>query len=438
MEIPAQRRLTITRASAAILVIVGALSLAQRLHAVSHRYDEFDFTVFYGWWTDYSSGGDPWMDLRGPMRGCNYTPAFVEIFSPLARLDQKTAFWIWQAGQLLCLVTAMLLLARGNASPLGAAPTIIVLSLVLLSRPFTGALVWSQVAPMLLALLSAAWFCARRERPAAAGLWLALAVLLKLFPAGAAGYFLFGRRWRALGWTIGFFAAGVLLTNPARWIELVMRGLPISYHIKGGGAGLTVLPFVRKSVAHFAGTRIAAEPLFAVWGFTALIDLALLAIAAAATITSRGRADLDGLLFGLWIALALLMSPLAWEVDTLLLLPAYLFGLLAAWQGFQPREGARHVALLAGSAILVICIMTSLIKALPHPGFPVLLAAYLGAALIFRARMRSDSPRGEARPLAPGACVTERGIHYVLALGLSGYLASMRTIADKMRAAEPP
>jgi hypothetical protein len=392
----AQRRLLITRAGAAILAIVAVVSLAQHLHAISHRYDQFDFSVFYGWWTDYSSGGDPWTDLRGPMRGCNYTPAFVAIFSPLARLDPQTAFWIWQIAQLLSLLTAVLLLARGSASPLGAAPTIIVLSLAILSRPFSAALAWSQMAPMLLALLSAAWFCARRERPAAAGLCLALAALLKLFPAGAAGYFLFGRRWRALGWTIFFFVAGVLLTNPVRWIELVTHGLPIAYRITGH-AGLTVLSFVRKSVAHFGGTTNAGEPLFAVWGLTALIDLALLAIAVAATLTSRGRDDLDGLLFGLWVGLALLMSPLAWSQDTLLLIPAYLFGTIAAWQGLQSREPAGNIALIVGSAMFAACIAAGLIKAVPHPGFPLVLAAYFGAALILFARMRSE-PLG---PLAP-------------------------------------
>ena len=286
-------RLPIIRVGAAILVIVAALSFAQRIRAVTHRYDDVDFAIFYGWWTDYSSGGDPWVvqsnkiDLRPGLSRphyCNYTPFFVEIFSPVARLEQKTAFWIWEAAQMLCLVAAVLMLARANAPPLGSAPTIIVLSLVMLSRQFAGALVAAQVTPMLLALLSASWLCARRERPAAAGLCLALAALFKLYPAGAAGYFLFGRRWRALGWTIGFFAAGVMLTNPFRWIELATLELPVSYHIVAH-AELTVLAFVRKCVAHFAGTTIAEAPLFAVLGFAALIDLALLAIAAAATIT---------------------------------------------------------------------------------------------------------------------------------------------------------
>ncbi len=402
-------RFPIIRVGAAILAIVAALSFAQRIRAVTHRYDDVDFVIFYGWWTDYSSGGDPWLvqskkiDLRPGLSRphyCNYTPFFVEVFSPLARLDQKTAFWIWEAAQMLCLVGAVLMLARANAPPLGAAPTIIVLSLVMLSRQFAGALVAAQVTPMLLALLSASWLCARRERPAAAGLCLALAALLKLYPAGAAGYFLFGRRWRALGWTIGFFAAGVLLTNPFRWSELATLELPVSYHIVGH-AELTVLRFCAKNRCalrwHDDHRGAARSQSVAI---TALIDLALLAIAAAATITSRERADLDGLIFGLWVALALLMSPLAWIPETLLLLPAYLFGMLAAWDGFRPREAARQIALIAGAAMLAACIATALIKAVPHPGFPVLLAAYLSAALIFRARMQSDSPRDETGRLA--------------------------------------
>jgi len=377
-------------------MVVAVLLLAQRLHTISHRYDQFDFVVFHGWWTDYSSGGDPWTDQRGPMRGCNYTPAFIEIFSPLARIDQQTAFWIWQAAQILCMVVAVLLLARGSASPLGPAPTIIVLSLVMMSSPFGAAVVWSQIAPMLLALMSAAWFCARRQRPAAAGLWLALAALLKLYPAAVAGYFLFGRRWRALGWTIGFFAAGVLLTNPVHWIELATQGLSIGYRI-AGRHGLTVLPLVRRNVAHFSGTKIKEEPLFVVWGLTALIDLVLLAIAAAASITARGRADLDDLVFGLWVVLTLLMSPLAWRQDLLLLLPACLFGLIGAWRCFQSQEPTRSLELIAGSAMLAYCVLSALIKAVPGPGFSMLLAGYLGAALIFRARMAAESPGVEAQ-----------------------------------------
>ncbi len=402
------RRLPITTAVAAILAIVAAFSLAQRLRAVSHRYDDVDFNFYYGWWTDYSSGGDPWMvsrkeiELRPGLTRphyCSNTPFLVEIFSPLARFDQKTAFWIWQTAQMMCLVAAVLMLARGNDPPFGAAPTVIILSLLLLSRPFAGTLVGAEVTPMLLMLLCASWFCARRERPAAAGLCLALAALVKLYPVTAGGYFLFARRWRALGWAIACFTAGVLLTNPAHWIALATLDTPVTYG-NLARAELTVLPFMRKYVAHFAGTTTLAAPLFPVLAITALIDLALLAIAAAATITRRERAGLDGLLFGMWVALALLMSPLAWIPETLLLLPAYLFGTLAAWDGFQRRDAARNIPLIAGSATLALCIVTALIKAVPHPGFPVLLAAYLGAALIFRARMKMDSPRDETTRLA--------------------------------------
>ena len=374
----------------AILVIVAALSLAQHLHEVSHRYDQFDFLNFYAWGADYLSGGDPWTDHRGVMGGCNYTPPFVWMFSMLARLDRITAFWVWQAAQLLCLLIAVVLLARANAPPLAVAPTLIVLSLLTLSRPLMGVLVWSNISPVLLVLMSATWVCERRRRPALAGLWLALAALLKLYPAVAAGYFLFGRRWRGLLWTIGLFVAGVLISNPIHWIELMTQDLAIAYRVKGGRGGLTVLTFVRTTMSFFAGIKILDEPRFAVFGFTALIDVILLAIVAMATIRGRERDDLDGLLFGLWVALALLMSPLGWERDTVLLLPAYIFGLYAAWDGFDPREPAGQLALIGGAAILAMCIVSALIKAAPHPGFPVLLGTYLGAALVFRARMRSE------------------------------------------------
>jgi Glycosyltransferase family 87 len=395
------QRIPIVTTAAAILATLAVLSFVQHVRAVTHRYDDVDFIFFYGWWTDYSNGGDPWLvhtrptELRSGLerqRYCNYTPFFVEVFSPLARLDQKTAFWIWLTAQMLCLVAAVLMLARANAPPMDAAPTIIVLALVLLSRQFAGTLVGAEVTPTLLALLCASWFCARRERPAAAGICLALAALVKLYPVTVGGYFLFGRRWRALLWAIGSFIVGVLLTNPARWIELATLEMPVSYR-NVARAELTVLAFVRKSVAHFAGTTTIAAPFFAVLLITALIDLALLAIAATATVTARSRADLDGLLLGLWVALALLMSPLAWIPETLLLLPAYLFGTLAAWNGFQPRESGRQAMLVAGSALLGLCMVTALIKAVPHPGFAVLMAAYLSAALILRARLQSDSPR---------------------------------------------
>ena len=182
------QRLPITTIAATVLAIVAAVSLAQRVPAASHRYEDLDFETFYGWWTDYSSGLDPWIgqtkqvDSKPHLArrgGCNNTPFFIEIFSPLARLDQKTAFWVWEASQTICLVAAVMLLARGSDPPLGAAPTIIVLSIALLSRQFAGELVYAQVTSMLLVLLSASWFCARRERPAAAGLCLALAALMK-------------------------------------------------------------------------------------------------------------------------------------------------------------------------------------------------------------------------------------------------------------------
>ena len=133
--------------------------LAQRLRAVSsplgRRRSQFLLWMVdrlferrrpVGWCREKRSSCGP--VLTRP-HYCSNTPFLVEIFSPLARFDQKTAFWIWQTAQMMCLVAAVLMLARGNDPPFGAAPTVIILSLLLLSRPFAGTLVGAEVTPML-------------------------------------------------------------------------------------------------------------------------------------------------------------------------------------------------------------------------------------------------------------------------------------------------
>ena len=68
--------------------------------------------------------------------------------------------------------------------------------------------------------------------------------------------------------------------------------------------------------------------------------------------------------------------------------------------GLRRRDASRHVMLNAGAAILIACIVTALIKAVPHPGFSTVIAAYISAALIIRARMQSDLERDEAGKIA--------------------------------------
>ena len=173
---------------------------------------------------------------------------------------------------------------------------------------------------------------------------MALAALLKLFPAASCRIFFVWPPLARARLDDRFFCRRRTADQSCPLVRAGDARTARSRITSAGHAELTVLSFVRKAVAHLAGTTVVAEPLVAVWVLAALIDLALIAIAAAATITSHGRADLDGLVFGMWVALALLMSPLAWIDETLLLLPAFLFGLLAAWQGFQPREPVANPA----------------------------------------------------------------------------------------------
>jgi Glycosyltransferase family 87 len=379
-------------AAAALAAVLATGALAHHLLSLKDRYTRVDFRIFYAWWVEYSSGQDPWIpilaqtEVRPGLKRphfCNYTPVFVEVFSPFARLGQRTAWRIWEAAQLVFALLALAMLVRGPDPPVSLPVGLLALALTMVSRPMLGTLTYSQVTPLLLALAVGAWYADRRGHGALAGLLLAFAALVKLFPAAVGGYFLFRRRWRMLCWTAAFFAAGVLISGPSRWIAFAHSGLPFSMHHEVARAELTVLAFTRRSVVDALGTARGATVLGLTYAITALLDLALVGVAAAITVRSGGRGESDGLALGLWLALALLMSPLAWIHETILLVPLYLFGLLGVWRVIERRRRPLNWAFVVGAIMLVLCVLTDLIKALPHPGFVALLAAYVSAALIF-------------------------------------------------------
>jgi len=340
--------------------------------------------MLYAWWTQYNAGEVMWRPAAATEttirpgllrpRFCNYTPAFVIALAPFARLDQKTAYWLWQGLQLLCVGIAVVLLARGADPPLTLEATLVVLALTVISRPLRGTVTYAQLSPMLLALLVAAWFFARRERSVLAGLTLAAAALLKLYPAAAGGYFLFGRRWRALGWTIVFFVLGLAASGIGNWITFAQFGMSGTMGAVHRG-NLTALAFYQDVIGGGSANWL-------VYALTATDDLLLVAIAAwPASRSTRTGGPSDGIAFSLWLGAAILMSPLAWPHETLLLLPLYLFEFLAAREAsnWNTTNGWPFVTAVA---IVAACALAELIKLLPAPGFPALFVTLLAASLV--------------------------------------------------------
>ncbi|HEV2170492.1 MAG TPA: glycosyltransferase family 87 protein [Candidatus Binatus sp.] len=316
---------------------------------------------------------------------CNYPPAFVVAFSPLAHIDQRDAFWLWDATQFVFLAIAILLLAREADPPLDLTTITLLAALTIVSRPFRGTLIYAQVTPMLLAAMLASWRCSRRRWPALAGLFLALAALLKLFPAAAGGYFLFARRWREAAWAAAFFVAGAIASGVGNWIAFFRYGVTSS-------AG----PLARNHLTALAWTRNVAAPALAqltglhipVAIFATAIAVVLIAAGALQSIrTARQSATQDGVTLGAWIAIALALSPVAWPHETILLLPLYLFASMAAIESIRGNRW-QDSRFIAGTVLLAIGLVPELIKAAPNAGFIGIVAAIAGGSLICRA---SDS-----------------------------------------------
>lgn len=190
--------------------IVGLVLALAWLGAVGLRYGQRglpDFEFFYkaAAWLREHGGLDRGFDRRpdGSLvpRGSIewYLPFVSRALAPLGCLRVSTAAAIWLGLNLLALATTLrLLLVYGLGMqrrdwPVGAVPLIVLLGLF-----------WywefrlNQINNFTLLLMTACFVHAQQGRRLAAGLWLGLAVLIKLTPALLLAWLALKRQWRTV------------------------------------------------------------------------------------------------------------------------------------------------------------------------------------------------------------------------------------------------
>ncbi len=133
-----------------------------------------------------------------------YPPQFALLFSRLALFAPLTAKTIWVLASIALCATGVILVVkmayRGNKP--GVA--VLLVAIALLSRPLLDDVYWGQSNELLFFLLAATFFLIERGNRYLAGLFLALAVVLKVTPLAVAGLLLLRREWRTVIATIGF------------------------------------------------------------------------------------------------------------------------------------------------------------------------------------------------------------------------------------------
>lgn len=306
--------------AAAIVAAVAVLHTVEILRRFSARYALYDFVAYFKWGQQYRSGIEWWAQSH-----CNYTPFFVATFAPLTRFGAPPVHLGWQIFQVVCLIAAIILIAR-SAGIVSASAIVILASIGVLSRTSDQVLFFGQLAPLLLLLMVGSWTLARANRDIGSALLLAIAILLKLYPGILLGYYLVCGKWRLLIWTAIFFAAGILASGFGNWHGFVVYGLPHSREILARG-------FWRDRVSIFnlvwgLEAIIGTPSWWTAFAPTAAVSVVLVIAAALETVAARARA-LDGIYFSLWLALGLLLAPIAWHHEIVLLFPLYFFGALS-------------------------------------------------------------------------------------------------------------
>lgn len=180
-----------------LLLAYGAVSLTQAL-----KFD-FDFKHFYRDADYVWRHGALNPDLDNPDRDLRrqlpfYLPIVPLALSPLAALGAKGAAILWSATQVAALAYCGWRMRRW-ATEVNALPAALPVTLALALPALYEAARFNQLSLFVLAMLLAGGAALERGRPLRAGVWLALAALLKLLPAIFFLWLLLKRRWAALG-----------------------------------------------------------------------------------------------------------------------------------------------------------------------------------------------------------------------------------------------
>jgi len=155
-------------------------------------------------WTWFQRQKDHASFDRGIVGYIPLTPYSALLFVPIAGLPPLMAKHCWLLVNLGMLAGTVLLLRSLTALPLRRIAIVLFLTVVPLQTGFQ----FGQQHVLILLLCALAVWLASRGRDSSAGVVIALAAAIKLYPALLAIFFAWKRRWRALG---GLAAGGLVL-----------------------------------------------------------------------------------------------------------------------------------------------------------------------------------------------------------------------------------
>ena len=387
----------------AVLILAGALT---KMPGQWHRRD---FSNYYESAWALRHGIDPYSaDLTpigdqlgletGGLLHASETPPFLLCFEPLTWLRPRVAFWIWTGINFSALAIAMYLLLAHRRG-LSRRTAWLLAGLILMSAPVNLNLYWGQSQLIVLALLAGAMRAMERKREGTAGLLIAAAALLRAYPLLLAGYFVIRRKWRAVAFATTGIAAGLFVTVATvgftQSLSFVHGALWLTdYSIVNRVDNLSLGPFVSRTWWAFTGTAPGSSADWLRRAAIAVAGIVVLGMTIRATLADASRRDPDWRVYSLWIATAIMFSPVAWHHYLLLLTIPFVQLVASAAQGRSRSRAVWMAALAYALSALSLRVFNRflippptdfqrtfpwLVRALEETSFVALLTGYIAA-----------------------------------------------------------
>ena len=342
----------------ALLVLIGTLT---RMPGQWHRRD---FSNYYESAWALRHGIDPYSTNLTPIGTqlsletnwlvhASETPPFLLCFEPLTRLQPRVAFWIWTTINFSALAIAMYLLLADRRGLTGRTAWLLA-GLMLMSAPVNLNFYWGQSQLIILALMVAAMRSMERNRDGAAGLLIAAAALLRAYPFLLVGYFVFRRKWRAVIFAAAGIAAGgfatIAILGLSQTLSFVHAALWLTdYRVVNRVDDLSLGPFVSRMFWVITGTAPGSSIDWVRRTAMAAADVVVLGLTIRATLSDPDRRDPDWRIYSLWIATAIMLTPVGWHHYLVLLAIPFVQMVASAAQG---RSQSRAIWMAASAYLL--------------------------------------------------------------------------------------
>jgi uncharacterized membrane protein len=318
-----------------LLIALGFLGLEMKMLAETWPAAGTDFSIYYRAALDFRE--DPSLLYKAEAPGFDqylYPPPSILLFSGFSLMPIQTAYMVFIGLMYVCLV-ASLLLARSLCRDAGLGWTrwefVAFAFLALASAPVYHNISLGQVNSLVLFLSLLYLFLLNRQKPVAAGIVLAIAIWIKLYPALLL-LAAFDRKNRKA--VLSCAAAGILI--PA----LLLPFVPFSLYEGFAGKFLQITKYTSGHIINQSFTaflyRFGMSPeriflwpnIFETTGWIKMLNLALLALLLLLTWVRRrpGTSENRLLLGAVLLSASAVFSNLGWGHTYLLSLPLLMAG----------------------------------------------------------------------------------------------------------------